>query len=104
MDMLFDWPEIIALFFLIFGFMFAVFSASLLTACIVCFLMGLIFGRVWYKRLKKGNIPVFLTIMTFLIGFIVGNAFRQTRLVVVFFFVGIFAGYWVSKKKFLKIR
>jgi len=101
MNLTFDWPEWIAMIFLILGFAMALFSASPTILYTVCFLMGLVFGRIWYKREKKGKVPLFYSIMTFFIGFIVGALFANIRFIVFFLLAGILAGYWIHRKRII---
>ncbi len=102
-DYLFDWPELVAFTFLLVGFFLALFSQSFFVLYSVCFLMGLIFGRVWWKWKTANKVPVFLTIVGFLLGFMLGSLFANLRLIVLLVFGGIIIGYYVHVKKFLKM-
>src|SRR5574341_966478 len=91
----FDWPEILSLIVLIIGFLLAVFSGNAGILYTVCFLTGLLFGRVWYKFKLKGIVPVFLTIMAFFLGFILGGIFYNLRIIALLLLAGILIGYWL---------
>ncbi len=97
-----DWPEIAALLFLFAGLFMALFSGSPFTLYTVCFLTGLLFGRVWYKYRKKESIPVFLFIVAFFLGFILGGIWANLRLISLFLLAGILAGYWIHAKKIIR--
>lgn len=103
MNMLFDWPEVIALLFLISGFFLALFSANIYILYLVCFLMGLIFGRWWWKWQSRNRVPTFLAFAGFLLGFIAGSLFANLRLIILIAFAGIFVGYYVHKNNLLNV-
>lgn len=93
-----DWPEITAFIFMILGFVLALFSQSMIIAYIVVFLMGLLFGRIWYRWKRSGRIPLFLAIIFFLMGFIVGALFANLQVIVLLLLAGIVIGYWLHEK------
>ncbi|MBI4145735.1 hypothetical protein HY489_00165 [Candidatus Woesearchaeota archaeon] len=102
MDISFDWAEWIAVFFLLIGSLMALFVANVVILYLVCFLMGLAFGRMWYKWKKRGRVPLFLSIMTFIFGFLMGAVFRSARVLLIIFVAGMFAGYYISEKELLR--
>ena len=101
-DVMFDWPEITASILLIIGFFFAILSGNTTTLYIVCFLMGLIFGRIWYKFRMSQCIPVFLAIMAFFLGFILGGIFANLRIIALTLLAGILISYWIHEKRILR--
>ncbi len=98
----FDWPEAISLLLLIIGFFMAIFSGNNAILYIVCFLMGLIFGRIWYKFRLSHCIPVFLAIMGFFLGFILGGIFANLRVIALVLLAGLLIGYWLHEKKIIR--
>ncbi len=102
MDLTFDWPESIAVTFLIIGFAFALFSGNATVLYTVCFLMGLLFGRMWYKFRKTQCIPLFLVVMGFFLGFILGGIWANLRAVALLLLAGMLLGYWLHKKKIIR--
>lgn len=101
-DVMFDWPEILSLIVLIIGFLLAVFSGNVGILYTVCFLTGLLFGRVWYKSKLSHFIPAFLTIMAFFLGFILGGIFANLRIIALLLLAGILIGYWLHSKKLIR--
>ena len=101
-NLMLDWPEIAALFFLIIGFFTALFSGNAITLYSVCFLTGLLFGRVWYKYRKKESIPVFLFIVALFLGFVLGAIWANLRLISLMLLAGILIGYWLHAKKIIR--
>ena len=99
---LLDWPETFALTFLIVGFFMAIFSGSTTVLYIVCFLMGLVFGKVWYRFRMSNCIPLFMAIMTFFLGFILGGFFANLRVIALLMLAGILIGYWIHEKKIIR--
>jgi len=99
---MFDWPEMLSLVVLIIGFLLAVFSGNASILYTVCFLTGLLFGRVWYKSKLSHLIPAFLTIMAFFLGFILGGIFANLRIIALLLLAGILIGYWLHAKKLIR--
>lgn len=93
-----DWPEFFAVIFMIVGFALALFSDNLVVAYIVVFLMGLLFGRTWYRGKKTNRIPLFLSIIFFLFGFMIGTLFSSVQVIVLLMLAGVLIGYWLHEK------
>lgn len=101
-EMMFDWPEIVALTVLIAGFVMSIFAQNTVAIYSTCFIAGLVFGRLWYKLRKSESIPLFLAIMAFFLGFILGGIWTNLRAITLLLLAGILAGYWIHKKKILR--
>ncbi len=97
-----DWPETIAFFLLIIGLVFALFSGSLAILYTVCFLAGLLFGRMWYRFKKSQCIPIFLAVMAFFLGFILGGIWANLRIIALTLLAGILLGYWLHERKIIR--
>ena len=97
-----DWPEMVATVALIIGFAFALFSGNALTLYLICFLAGLLFGRLWFKVRMSHCIPLFLVIMAFFLGFILGGIWANLRIIAIVLLAGILAGYWLHAKKIIR--
>ena len=97
-----DWPELLGLGFLIAGFFLAIFSPSPLVLYTVCFLMGLIFGRIWYKYRTSECIPLFIIVMAFFLGFVLGGIWANLRVIALTLMAGTLAGYWLHAKKIIR--
>jgi CDP-diglyceride synthetase len=98
----YDWPEAVSLIFLIIGFFAAIFSGNVLILYAVCFLMGLLFGRVWYRFKRANCVPLFMTVMTFFLGFILGAIYADLRIIALLLLAGILIGYWIHEKKLIR--
>jgi hypothetical protein len=101
-NLLLDWPELIAFAFLIIGLIMAIFSGNTLILYTVCFLMGLFFGRMWYKLRKSESIALFLIIMAFFLGFLLGGIWANIRAIALVLLAGILAGYYLHAKKIIR--
>ena len=101
-DVMFDWPEMLSLLFLLGGFLMAIFSGNPMVLYTVCFLTGLLFGRTWYKFKLSHCIPVFLVIMSFFLGFLLGGIFANLRIIALALLAGILIGYWLHAKKIIR--
>ena len=102
MNFTIDWPEITATFFLVIGLALAVFSGNAFTLYTVCFLMGLVFGRMWSRLKISYGVPVFLLVMGFFLGYILGGWWADLRLITLTLLAGLLAGYWLHKKKIIR--
>ena len=96
-----DWPEILASIFLSIGIIFGIFSKNLAAVYIICILAGLLFGRLWWKFKKDNKTPIFISIMTFFFGFILGTLFADIRIILILLLLGTLAGYWLHEKKII---
>ena len=101
-DVMFDWPEMLSLLFLVGGFFMAIFSGNPTILYTVCFLTELLFGRVWYKFKLSHCIPVFLVIMSFFLGFILGGIFANLKIIALLLLAGILIGYWLHAKRVIR--
>lgn len=102
MDITYDWPEWVGAAFLILGLAFALFAANLYILYIICILMGLVFGRIWYKYRVTHCVPVFITLLAFFLGFILGSVYSNLRAVAILILAGTVIGYWLHKKKIIR--
>jgi len=102
MVFLLDWPETVGLLFLIIGFVLAIMSGNAVVLYITCFLMGLIFGRMWYKFRVSQCIPLFIVVMAFFLGFILGGIYANLRIIALLLLAGILVGYWLHAKKIIR--
>lgn len=97
-DMVFDWPEFLALLALIVGLVFALGADSIAAAYVIVLVFGLLFGRVW-ARLPKGNeIPLFMITAGCLIGICLGLILQNLKAVVLIYAIGILFSFYAHKK------
>ncbi len=101
------WAEIVALMLLIIGFIFSISAlGSLFVSCLVIFLWGLFFGRIWYSKRKTFRFTWFLIMLGFLVGYILGVTFQwglDKWWITTFLYVaGIYLSYYLHLKKYIK--
>jgi len=92
------WVEIISLFLLIIGFLLALISGSAVVSYILIIICGLISGANLHKRKFGYKLPFFIIIIVFLIGFVIGDFYGETRFIIVFFIIGNYAGYLIHRR------
>lgn len=97
MDPLLDWPEIFGVFFIVVGASLALFSDSLWALYAVCALMGLVFGRLWYRLKSTNRVQIVIMAAGFLAGLLVLSLYANIRLLLVVFVVSMAAGFYLHK-------
>ena len=102
MDLMLDWTEVVALSVLIVGFGMALIAANALTVYAVCFLMGLLFGRIWYRFRLSNCMPLFFAVMAFFLGFILGGMYANMRVIALLLLAGMLSSYWLHTKKIIR--
>ena len=101
-DLTFDWPETVGLLFLIIGFVMAMLAGNVYVLYSVCFLIGLIFGRILYRFRMSECIPIFIVIMAFFLGFILGGIYANLRIIALLLLAGILISYWLHDKRIIR--
>ena len=94
-----SWPEIIAFFLLVLGFIIGIFSASPVVSYTILFFCGMIFGRLWFRLKGKVKVPIFIMVMGFLIGFLLGSFYGNKKVMILVFVAGIAISYYLHDKK-----
>jgi len=102
MGLMLDWTEVVTLMLLVIGFSMALVGQSVLILYAVCFLMGLLFGRIWYKFRLSNCMPLFFAIMAFFLGFILGGMYASMRIIALLLLAGMLSGYWLHVKKIIR--
>ena len=102
MNFMLDWPELVALIFLIIGLVFALTANNAIVLYVVCFIMGLIFGRMWYRFKLNSAIPLFILIMGLFLGLALGGIWANLRIITLVLLAGWIAGYWLHAKKIVR--
>lgn len=103
MDLAFDLVEYVMLFALAVGVFFALAAPSQFSLYLVALISGLFFGRVLWKWKSKGQVPVFIVIAGFFLGFSIGGFFASLRVLFLVFFLGILAGYFAHRSSGLAL-
>ncbi len=96
-----QWPELLSLILLVLGFFIALFSKSAAVTYIMITICGLISGRMLFFRKYRMKMLFFMVIIAFLIGFIFGSFYGTARVIIVFFIVGNYIGYFLHKEEYL---
>jgi hypothetical protein len=101
-----SFEDIIFLSLLSLGIITALLTGSAMVFYIVSFMVGLLFGRVWYKTKSALQFKYFLMITLFMVGFIIGNAligYGSPWITLVLYIAGIMASYYICSKGFFSI-
>lgn len=97
-----DWPESLALTLLIIGFILSLLARSILTQLIIIILAGLVFGRLLHRWKPHKKLSLVLIMLGFLLGYILGSASASPKILVVLFFLAVFAGWKLEQSKIFK--
>ncbi len=97
-----DWPETVGLLFLIIGFVMAMLAGNAYILYTVCLLIGLMFGRILYRFRMSECIPVFIIIMAFFLGFILGGIYANLRVIALLLLAGMLISYWLHDKRIIR--
>lgn len=97
-----DWPEALALTLLVLGFLIALVTSSVIVQYLIIILAGLVFGRQLHrwKPFKKSSL--FLIMLGFLLGYMLGSVYANRKILLVLFFIGLWAGWYFEKKKYFR--
>lgn len=97
-----DWPESLALLLLILGFLVAMLSTSFLLQYTIIILAGLVFGRQLHRWKPHKKSSLFIIMLGFLLGYMLGSVYANRKILVAFFGIGVWAGWYIDKKKYLQ--
>src|SRR3989338_3061014 len=97
-DYLVDWPEAVAVVFFCIGLVIALLSGTFWVLYSVAFLLGLLFGRIWYRQRSSSKIALVIILLLLLLGIIVGSFFAWVRPVTILLLSGVVLAYWLHKK------
>ena len=97
-----DIPEIITIIAIILGFTIAIFTPNKILLYTLAFLSGLLFGKTWQKYQKSQCVPMFLIIIGFFLGFVIGGIYANIRIITLMLLAGILISYWIHEKKIIK--
>jgi len=97
-----DWAEQIGIVLAAVGFVMAIASQNSFILYSTVFLMGLFFGRIWYRRRSGFKASLFLIIMFFFLGFILGGIYANLQLITILLVLGIITSYWLHDKKIIR--
>ena len=97
-----NWPEIIGTFVLIVGFVLTIVLPSAILIYTVVILIGLLFGRIWFRQKGGLKFPLFVIMMALLLGIMLGAKYGDKTLVVIFFFFSMAFSYYLHDQKLIK--
>jgi hypothetical protein len=89
--------ELLILILLVVGFLLSLTAATIAINYIIITVCGLFFGRQFYVRKKERKMmfAFYLAIALFLVGYIIGAVGANTKLILLFFLIGVCFSYWV---------
>lgn len=93
-----DVPEVLAIIFLTGGFIVSLFTYSNHALVAVCFLAGMLFGRIIYRYKHRNKTPIIIAILAFFLGFLLGSITLSWHLMASSIFLGTFTSYWLHEK------
>lgn len=97
-----DWPEFVALLFMVVGFALSIMADSKPAAYSVVFILGLFFGRVWYRFEQASKLPLLIAILGCILGIVLGLILQNLQLVILLFVLGIISGFWIHKRGWIQ--
>ena len=97
-----NWAEVGFLALLIIGFLLSLRSTSAIVGYVLIFIAGIMSGRLVFGRRKRLAFPVYLMLIGFLIGFIVGAPFGDKGTMFVLYIIGGILGHQFFKKGILR--
>ena len=87
---------------MIVGIVMALASPSAVISYFIIFLVGMFAGRLIYIRKRNIQLPYFLIIAGFVIGYLIGAYYGNKRLIIILFIIGAVISYKLYDKKILK--
>mgnify|MGYP001598502016 CR=1 FL=1 len=99
-----QWPELLALFFVVLGFLISVFLRTPAFSYISVLLSGFLAGRIYYlQHYKEPILPSVLVILGFLAGYVAGSFWVSRVWTIAFFAVGFAVSYYLHLKGIVAI-
>ncbi|MBW2988997.1 hypothetical protein KY358_01625 [Candidatus Woesearchaeota archaeon] len=97
-----NWVEFIAFILLVTGFVFSLLAPSAVLSYMIIFVVGMMAGRWIYARKKTMVLPYALTILGFLIGYLLGSRYGNWLATTVLFVLGAIFSYYLHEQGFIK--
>lgn len=97
-----NWMEFFFIVLMILGILVALASPSAVISYFIIFLVGMFAGRLIYERKNKIQLPYFLIIAGFVIGYLIGVYYGNRRLMIILFVIGTILSYKLYDKKILR--
>ncbi|MBI2660535.1 hypothetical protein HYX07_05210 [Candidatus Woesearchaeota archaeon] len=96
------WMEFFFVLLMIIGIVVALASPSAVISYFIIFVVGIFAGRLIYERRRNIQLPYFLIIAGFVIGYLIGVYYGNKRLMIVLFVLGSIISYKLYDKKILR--
>jgi hypothetical protein len=87
---------------MILGIIVSLATPSAAISYFIIFFVGLFAGRLMYERRNNIQLPYFLIIVGFVIGYLIGVYYGNRGLMIILFVLGSIIGYKLYDKKILK--
>jgi len=97
-----NWMEFFFLILMMLGILIALSAPSAVISYFIIFLSGLFAGRLIYERKNKIQLPYFMIIAGFVIGYLLGVYYGSRKIVIALFVIGAILGYKLYDKKILR--
>ncbi|MBN2457841.1 hypothetical protein JXB31_01785 [Candidatus Woesearchaeota archaeon] len=100
-----NWVEMFMVLLLILGLVISFLSDAAIVSYFIILICGFIVGRLYYLKRAKMRFPFYILVLGFLVGFIAGielNSRGLIPLILLFFAVGCYLGYYVHEKRWLR--
>ena len=97
-----NWTEFFFAVLMILGILIALMAPSAVISYTIISLSGVFAGRLIYERRHKIQLPYFMIIVGFVIGYLLGVYYGSRRVVIVLFVIGAVVGYKLYEKNVLK--
>lgn len=87
---------------MIIGILIALVAPSAVISYTIISISGIFAGRLIYERRHKIQLPYFMIIAGFVIGYLLGVYYGSRRIVIALFVIGAILGYKLYEKKIMK--
>ena len=98
------WAEYLAFIALVVAFIIGITILNVFLSYVTSFLMGLMVGRVWFRYKRHLKFTWFLVIMGFMLGYVIGTFYSDTRIIIALFVLGWVIGYVLHDRAIIKSR
>lgn len=97
-----NWMEFFFFVLMVIGILIALAAPSAFISYIIIFLAGMFAGRLIYERKRMIQLPYFLIIAGFVIGYLIGAYYGSRRMIIILFVIGAVLSYKMYDKKILR--
>lgn len=97
-----NWAEFFFLVVIFIGIFIALSAPSAIISYFVIFVSGMFAGRLIYDRKDKIQLPYFLIIAGFVVGYLIGIYYGNRKIVIALFVIGAIMSYKLYDKKILR--